>query len=429
MERARAGARHQGRERVGEQLAVTATQQGFSLGLFWFIYMGALGIFFPYYSLYLRENAGLTGTQVGVVLSMVPLAGMFAQPFWGQVADRTGARSRVVVLLAFGASVGYLALAWASTFPAILAATVVLACFSTAVVPMTVSVTLGALHGSGPYAFGLIRVWGTLGYLLLVVVFPWLLQRFQEARGLGGVSDGASVPGLGFMFVMTSGLVFLAALAGFFLPRGGQVGLRASQGDWRALLKSSAVIRFFLFVLVAYVLQAGPMWLFPVYVRARGGDLYTIREMWILMLLVEIPLLMSSGAGLKRLGARGLLALGVLAGAVRWTVSGLSHDPYLVYPVQMLHGVMVTGLLLGGPLYLDAVVPGRLRSTAQALLSMIGIGIGGIASNTGAGWLLEHMGADAPYIVSGIGSFVLGLLVWWFLPAPDALEPAAPAAP
>jgi len=170
------------------------------------------------------------------------------------------------------------------------------------------------------------------------------------------------------------------------------------------------------------------MWLFPVYVRARGGDLYTIRQMWILMLLVEIPLLISSGAGLKRLGARGLLVLGVLAGAVRWTVSGLSHDPYLVYPVQMLHGVMVTGLLLGGPLYLDAVVPGRLRSTAQSLLSMIGIGIGGIASNTGAGWLLEHMGADAPYIVSGIGSFVLGFLVWWFLPSPDASEPGTPAA-
>ena len=402
--------------------------QAVPLALFWFIYMGALGIFFPYYSLYLRENAGLTGTQVGVVLSMVPLAGMFAQPFWGQVADRTGARGRVVVLLAFGASLGYLALASADRFLAILGATVALACFSTAIIPLTVSVTLGVLHGSGPYAFGLIRVWGTLGYLLLVLSFPWLLRHYQTAKGLEAASGGAAEPGLEIMFLITAGIVFGAALVGLFLPREGVVGLRASRGEWRALLKNSVVIRFLFFVLVAYVLQAGPMWLFPVYVRARGGDLYTIRQMWILMLLVEIPLLISSGAGLKRLGARGLLVLGVLAGAVRWTVSGLSHDPYLVYPVQMLHGVMVTGLLLGGPLYLDAVVPGRLRSTAQSLLSMIGIGIGGIASNTGAGWLLEHMGADAPYIVSGIGSFVLGFLVWWFLPSPDASEPGTPAA-
>ena len=41
----------------------------------WFFCLGGLGIFFPYFSLYLRENAGLTGTQVGVVLTMVPLVG------------------------------------------------------------------------------------------------------------------------------------------------------------------------------------------------------------------------------------------------------------------------------------------------------------------------------------------------------------------
>lgn len=394
-----------------------------SLALFWFIYMGALGIFFPYYSLYLRENAGLTGTQVGLVLAMVPLVGMFAQPFWGQVADRTGARGRILALLALGASLGYMALAAASGFPAILAATVALACFSTAIVPMTVSVTLGTLHGSGPYAFGLIRVWGTLGYLVLVVAFPWLLRRFQELRGLHETSGQASEPGLGIMFFVTAGLVLVSALVGLFLPREGMVALRASKGDWRALFKDSAVIRFLLFMLAVYVLQAGPMWLFPVYVRARGGDLDTIRQMWLLMLVIEIPLVISTGAGLKRLGPRGLLALGVLAGAIRWAVSGLSHDFHVIYPVQMLHGVMVAGLLLGGPLYLDAVVPGRLRSTSQALLSMIGVGIGGMTSNAGAGWLLEHAGADAPYIASGIGSFILGGLVWWILPSPEASKP------
>ena len=34
-------------------------QRYVSLSLFWFLYFGGLGIFFPCYSLYLRENAGL----------------------------------------------------------------------------------------------------------------------------------------------------------------------------------------------------------------------------------------------------------------------------------------------------------------------------------------------------------------------------------
>jgi MFS family permease len=141
--------------------------------------------------------------------------------------------------------------------------------------------------------------------------------------------------------------------------------------------------------------------------------------MWILMLIVEIPLVAYSGAGLKHLGSRGLLALGVLAGGLRWTVSGLSDDLIVIYSVQILHGVMVTGLLLGGPLYLDAVVPERLRSTGQALLSMVGMGIGGIVSNAGAGWLLEYVGPNAPYVVGGIGALVIGSLVYWILPSPE----------
>jgi hypothetical protein len=41
----------------------------------WFFCLGGLGIFFPFFSLYLRENAGLSGSQMGLVLSMVPLIG------------------------------------------------------------------------------------------------------------------------------------------------------------------------------------------------------------------------------------------------------------------------------------------------------------------------------------------------------------------
>jgi len=400
-------------------------RRAFSLALFWFVYQGALGIFFPYYSLYLRENAGFSGTEMGWVLATVPLVGMVAQPFWGQIADRSGARSRVLTLLAFGASLGYMALGGASGFSAILIATGALAAFTSALLPMTVSVSLAVVRAAGPYAFGLVRAWGTLGFLLLVVSFPPILHRFQAAQGLAREAGGPSEPGLGLMFIATGALALLAALISLALPREGAVALRASRGDWRSLLKNRAVVRFLLFTLTAYFLLQGPMWLFPVYVRAHGGDMDTIRWMWVLMLLAEIPLVISSGAGLKRIGARGLLALGILAGGLRWMVSGLIDNLYAIYAVQTLHGVMVAGIILGGPLYLDDVVPERLRSTAQGLLSMVGVGIGGIASNAVAGFLLEYGGADAPYVLAGIGSLVLGSLVHWILPAPAKSESEA----
>ena len=392
------------------------------LTLFWFVYMGSVGIVLPYYSLYLKENAGLSGTELGWVLATLPLVSIVVQPFWGHVADRTGARSRIVVLLAMGSALGYLVLAAAGGFWAILFATATIAVFGTAVLPITVSVSLAILRDAGPHAFGFVRVWGTVGYFVLIVSFPWILESYQAARGFAPAGAGASEPGLGIMFIVTAVLAAVSALVGFFLPRQGVVSIRAGRGDWRLLLGNHAYLRFLIFSFAAYLLSQGPMWLFPIFVRSRGGDIETIRNMWIYMLVVEIPLVLASGSGLQRFGARGLLGVGVVVGGLRWLLCAFINDLHLLSLVQTLHGVTVVGLLMGGPLYLDVVAPEKLRSTAQALLSMVGVGIAGIVSNLGSGWLLDTAGINVLYGATGLGSALLGCLVWWILPAPERAE-------
>ena len=392
-------------------------RNGIAISVFWFTFFGALGIFFPYYSLYLKENAGLSGTQLGLVLSVTPLVGIVAQPFWGQVADRTGARSLLVAFLAMVAAAGFVLLGLAQGFALILLAAVFLAFFSTPVIPLSVSVALAAFRFSGPHAYGFARSWGTVGFLASVLVFPVALDHVQQWRGLSPAPGGPSEPGLGIMFLGTAAIVLLSSSLALALPREGIVSQRAGRGEWRVLLRRGPMRRMLVFAFSAYLFVTGPMGLLPVYVRAQGGTLETVQNMWILMLVVEVPLILLTGMGLKRIGARGLLAAGVLAGGVRWTVCGLTANPYWIYPVQMLHGVMVTGLMMGGPLYVDRVAPGRLRSTAQGLVAMVGLGLGGIASNTAAGWILDHMGANAPYLIGGAGALVVGLAVRWILPA------------
>lgn len=386
------------------------------LTLFWFVYFGSLGIFYPYFALYLRENAGLTGTQVGLILAISPFVGMMAQPLWGQLADRTGARSRTLALLTVGTALGYLGLGLADGFWPIVLATAVLALVGTAIFPMMTSVSLAILRNAGRHAFGHVRAWGTIGYFILIMVFPWMLQIFAGPLEQRVFDANVSQPGLGLMFPITASLVLVASFIAFFLPKKGAVALRAARGDWRELIHNRAFLRFLCFSLIAHFLMHGPMWLFPLFVRSRGGDLTTIRDMWVLMLLVEIPLVLSTGSGLKRLGARGLLGVGVLIGGMRWTLCALINEPTLLFAVQALHGVTVVGLNLGSPLYLDVVAPEKLRSTAQGILSMVGSGIAGIASNISAGWLMDRSGIDLLYLICGLGALALGALAWWILP-------------
>src|SRR4029453_4039959 len=67
---------------------------------------------------------------------------------------------------------------------------VLLGAFLPTTVPLVLSVTFAALRGHGPHAFGLVRVWGTIGYLLSVSAFPWFLHRAAPATAGGSSCAG-----------------------------------------------------------------------------------------------------------------------------------------------------------------------------------------------------------------------------------------------
>jgi PPP family 3-phenylpropionic acid transporter len=361
------------------------------LSVYWFLLFAALGVFFPFYSLYLDENAGLTGTQVGLVMASVPLTGMIAQPLWGLAADRSGRRARLLTVLTACSAVGYAALYWALDFTSLLTGTMLLSIFSTAVIPLCISVCFSLLSESGPHAFG---------------------QTLRTGGWVGRTMPGASEPGLEVMLPVTALLTMLAAGVAAFLPdRPIDHGHRMRAGEWRILFAHGPFLRFLLFIVGAYLFLQGPTALFPLFIRSLGGDMNSVSYLWVLMVALEIPLVAYSAAGFARLGPRVLLAIGIGCGALRWLVSGLAEDWRVIYAVQALHGVTVGGLIIGAPYYVDAIVPPRLKSTAQGILSMAGVSLGGILSNLLTGTLIDHFGARAPAILGGAGALLLTFLL------------------
>jgi MFS family permease len=98
-------------------------------------------------------------------------------------------------------------------------------------------------------------------------------------------------------------------------------------------------------------------------------------------------------------------------------VCALSPSLDVIYVVQVLHGLAVAGFVVGSALYVEAVVPGRLRSTAQGLVYMVGVSLGGIISSAAAGALIDGFGARSPALVGGVGGALLAVSLPWILPA------------
>lgn len=383
-------------------------------GVWWFALSG-LGLFFPFYSLYLRHGAGLSGTAVGVVVATMPAMGLIAQPFWGQLADRTGARTRVLTVIALGTAAGYAALMIPTTQSGFIVATALFAAFSTALIPTCVSVSLASLPNASPHAFGRVRVLGTIGFGVCVGLAPFALAS------LGDPGPAHEAAALRLLFPAAGACVAVAALVSLALPSRGVVAVRAAGGDWRLLLRNKQFIRVLVFSFITFLSTQGAMVLFPILVSAQGGGIESISRMWLLMLTLEVPLVFAFGSLVARLGPRGVIAIGTAAAAVRWLTSGFVEDLFVVGAVQVLHGVTVWGIILGVPFYVDRIVPIQLRATAQGLLAMAGISMGSILSNLAAGWLTEHYGATTPARVAGIASVAL-VLALPFLIGPVPVE-------
>ncbi len=385
---------------------------GRPIAVYWFLYFTGLGAFFPYYALYLRESAGLSGTQVGIVMASVRLIALIAQPLWGNIADRTGARRAVLAALTMATALSQIGMWYADGFVQLFVATCAMSVFSTAVVPISFSVAFAMLSGTGPHGFGYARMWGTIGFLIGVAGFPYVLESYREHFALAADLSGQ---GLEAMFAVFAALAATAALSCWALPRSSGMEVRAARGDWRELLANRAMLRLMVASFLAYLFLQGPIEMFPLFIADRGGDAEMVGKMWMAMLLLEIPLVALSGAGVQRLGARALLIGGTVAGGLRWIICALTTDETLLYAAQLLHGVVVAGLLIGSPLYLEKIVPERLRSTAQGALAMIGVGAGGLVSSVATGWLIDHAGIDFTYLAGGAGGLLLGLSLRWML--------------
>ena len=382
-----------------------------------FFAFAALGTHLPYLALFLRENIGLTSSQVGLVVAIPPLVGLFAQPAWGQLADRTGSRVRVLFLLCLGASAGFVGLSQAHGLAGAVAATLALALFLSALFSLSTSVILGAL--ASPSHFGRVRAWGTIGYLVVVVASPRALAWLQGPRTMLPPAGGPSEPALPWLFCFAACCLLVAGASVALLPRRTSLSVRSRKGDLHALLSQPAFRRVLVFFVGIQLFLHGPMQLFPLYVRSRGGSMTEISNLWICMLALEIPLIFGSARVFASVGVTRMMRIAALSGGLRWVVCALVPTLPGVYAVQVLHAVVVTGLMVGTALYVEQIVPARLRATAQGTVVMLGSSVGGVLSSALGGLVLERFGVDWLYLTFGLGA------VGWALTGRSLLVPDA----
>ena len=369
----------------------------------------AIGMMMPLLPVWLSAR-GLADVAIGQVQAAQSLARVVAQPLVAHLADRTG---RVKAVMLGAAVMAVLAMVWlglAQGKAAIFIGVVAVAVFFSPLVPLaeTVAVQAGARLG---VAYGRLRLWGSLTFILGAVVAGVLLDTLPAAM-------------LVWALAVAQALVVISIAA---QPEWdcGDAGAAPAEmagdgtGGWRELLSGP----FVLFLVVAGLIQASHALLYgfaSLHWQRLGHSGVVIGALVATGVLAEVLLFWFSGPVMERLGAVRLMMLAALAGVVRWT--GMAFDPPLfpLFLLQALHGLTFGAAHLGAIAYVRTRAPARLAATGQAMYSAVSMGLFMTAAMWASGQLYAAFAARAwlAMAVMTLAALALAWLLRCVSPAP-----------
>jgi MFS transporter, PPP family, 3-phenylpropionic acid transporter len=351
----------------------------FRLAAFYFAFFVHTSLMVAYFPPYLAAR-GLRPVEIGWVLALAQIARIVAPGVWGWLADRTGAQRAVVIWASAINAACFVLLPYMGDFAAIAWLMATTSLVSTAALPLVEAITLGALAGqSGRY--GVIRVWGSLGFIVAVL-------------GAGAWLDEHAIRTLPYALVAFA----LATLAAAFLLPAAKV--QAYAGPLRAPLDrpAAALLASGFFVALAH----GTLYaFFTLHLQRIGYGTFVIGLLWMLGVLAEIGVFVFLPALFRRYALSTLLMASAACGVLRFLVIGWAADWLaLLVAAQLLHAATFGSFHAASVAAVQRVFPPHAQARGQALLSSASNGAGGALGALAAGWAWQEAGPGLAFTLS-----------------------------
>jgi MFS family permease len=354
---------------------------------------GVQGAFWPLLAVHLRD-LGIEGRGRGWIFATLAL-GSFAMPLGaGQLVDRLMAAQRFLALAYLVGTTILVPLAWGvSATPWTLFAWF-LAYWLVAAPTTGIGATLAFRSLARPREeFGGVRLWGTVGWMLVGWFVSAVMTRSGSSRGGQGAYEA---------FWIAAGLSLILSVYCLSLPHTpplavddrGASGLRSAvelsrQRDVSVFLRSALGVC----LTTPFIYQV-----LPTHLESRGLPRPWIATAMTLGQVSEIAALAVLPWMLGRFEFKGTLALGIAAFAARF--AGLVVDPPLWVALAgiPLQGVAVACFSIGGQVFMDGRAPAQRRAGAQALLTVLTAGIGSLLGNVLAGEITTRFPRDSALV-------------------------------
>ena len=360
--------------------------------LFYFSFFACLGIYLPYFNLYLAD-LHFSGWQIGLMAAIPPFLKTFSTAAWGILSDHWQARRGLTIFGCFMSLLSFSFFIWIQNYWGMVLIMMVFALFWSPTLPLVEATTLDLIEKRN-WDYGRIRLWGSVGFILLSLGFGLILDE---------TSTRMLIPGM---------LIFLGInlVSSFFFPDSSKKGAETDL-KLTGFLKRPDVI---IFLSCCFLMQAshGTYYgFFSIVLKEIGYSKTLIGFLWSIGVFAEILIMAIAGRLMSQIGTLPLMTLSLLLAALRWGICAITLSLIPLIFAQMLHAFSFGLFHIAAIMQIQQMIPRSLRASGQSIYSSVSYGLGmgfGLIFN---GLLFKTLGPYPLFTFSAIMALIAAGLI------------------
>ena len=359
------------------------------LSSFYFFYFAVLGVFVPYWPLYLK-SLDFSAAQIGELAAVLMASKLISPYFLSWFSDHIGKR---LIIIQFSTVFSILIFAGILQLQSFWWFVVVIAAFGffwNASLPLYEALTLNHIEGDSS-RYSHIRLWGSVGFILMVITLPDLIRGENIAR----------------LPVIILALLAITAITTFLVK-----DMPFSFSSLRPVqltntLKNPIVMALLIACALQSLSHGAYYTFFTIYLEDHGYSRHLAGWIWALGVLAEVILFVFMRVLLNWFSVYHLFVVALFITSARWVMLALWVDNLLIVLLSQLLHAASFGLFHAAAIYLThRLFPGRLQGRGQALYAGMSFGLGGALGHLMSGYSWESMGSTWTFLASAIIAFI-----------------------
>ncbi len=361
----------------------------------YFWYFAVLGLSVPFLAVFL-DGRGFNSVEIGEMLAIITATRIFGPTIWAMFADKTGKQLPVIRLGAFLAFITFILVYFTDSYWGITVALALFSLFWTAILPQLEVLTLSSIRRS-PKIYARIRLWGSVGFIVLAVISGELVDRYSPD-----------------VFISIGALILLLLWGSTLLHRQPRkvVAKPHTHGSILGRLTQAKFIYFFLAGLLLQI-SFGPYYaFFGLFIRQLDYPSYAIGLFISIGVIAEIGVFIIAGRLFQLFGIKPLIFFSIFLTAIRWYLTGFYGDvAWLLGLAQVAHAAGFGLYHSASMQFIQQHFASNEQNRGQAIYIGGVYGVGGATGAYAAGvFWLDGEGASYTFALAAIAAGIAAVL-------------------